>query len=376
MYITGIGRTKFGILRESLPELAYAAISAALSDAEMEVGQLDAIFAGNFCGGPTQSQLHINAMIADILPDSHIPIIRIETACASGGAALYQALISLSRFNNVMVVGMEKLNIESVKATTAIAMAADRLHDQAEGLTFPASYALIAQQHMLRYGTELNDLALIALKNHENANLNEFAHFYNTDIDINKIIMSPVVCPPLRLYDCAPLSDGACAVVISKTKRTVQDVKVIASSCATGNLSLTRSKDITSFPAVKIAAQDAYKQAGLSPKDIDIFMVHDCFTIAEITAMEDIGICSPGESKYLVREGRTKINGDIPVNTDGGLKADGHPIGASGLAQVFEVVTQLRTEAGKRQVEKASVGLTHNVGGIGGTAVIHIFRKD
>ncbi|MBI5676298.1 MAG: thiolase domain-containing protein [Nitrospirae bacterium] len=376
MYITGIGRTKFGVLRQSLPELSYAAISAALSDAEMEVGQLDAIFIGNFCGGPTQSQLHINALIADILPVSHIPIIRIETACASGGAALYQALISLSRFNNVMVVGMEKLNVESVKATSAIAMAADRLHDQAEGLIFPASYALIAQQHMLRYGTELDDLAFISLKNHENANLNEFAHFYNTDIDINKIIRSPVVCSPLRLYDCAPLSDGASAVVVSKTKRRDRDVKVIASSCATGNLSLTNTKDITSFPAVKIAVLDAYKQADLSPKDIDIFMVHDCFTIAEIIAMEDIGICKPGESKHLVREGRTKINGDIPVNTDGGLKADGHPIGASGLAQVFEIVKQLRSEAGNRQVKNASIGLTHNVGGVGGTAVIHIFRKD
>ena len=375
MYITGIGRTKFGILQESLPELAYAAISAAIDDAKMELAELDAIFVGNFVGGPTQGQLHMNALIADILPDVHIPIVRIETACASGGAALYQALISLGRFENVLVVGLEKLNVEMVKATTAIAMAADRLHDQAEGLIFPASYALIAQQHMLRYGTKHEHLAMVSLKNHENANLNEFAHFFNTDIDLNIIMKSPMVCPPLRLYDCAPISDGACAVIVSKDKRGDRDVEVMASSCATGNLSFAKTDDVTSFPAVKIAAHEAYEQAGLTPADIDLFMVHDCFTIAEIIAMEDLGICKPGESMFLVREGRTKINGDIPVNTDGGLKADGHPIGASGLAQVYEIVSQLRSEAGKRQVKNANIGLSHNVGGVGGTAVIHIFRK-
>ncbi len=375
MYITGIGRTKFGFLEETLPELAYVAISAALKDAEMALEEIEAIYVGNFCAGPTQNQLHLNSLISDILPGVDKPIIRIETACASGGAALYQALLALSRFNNILVIGLEKLNIDPLQAATAIAMAGDRTIDQTEGLIFPASYALIAQQHILRYGTNTDDLTLVSLKNHENANLNEYAHFYNTDIGFKYISESPVVSTPLRLFDCAPLSDGASAVVLSGTKRKEGDIRVIASSLATGNLSLINTKDITSFPAAKKAAHNAYQQAGLTVKDIDVFAVHDCFTIAELVAMEDLGICGPGESASLVREGRTKIKGDIPVNTDGGLKADGHPIGATGLAQVFEIVTQLRGLAGKRQVENAGVGLTHNVGGVGGTAAIHLFER-
>jgi acetyl-CoA C-acetyltransferase len=375
MYITGIGRTKFGILQETLQEMAYMAISAALQDAEMALEEINAIYIGNFCAGPTQSQLHINALIADILPGLQIPMIRVETACASGGAALYNALIALSRFDNILVLGLEKLSIESLKATTAISMAGDRFIDQREGLIFPASYALIAQQHMLKYNTKSEDLGLVALKNHQNANLNKDAHFYNTDIDINKILESPIVCSPLKLFDCSPLSDGACAAILSNHKRTKRDIEVIASSLATGNLAFTNSKDITSFPAVKKAAFDLYQQASLSPNDIDIFMVHDCFTIAELVAMEDLGICKPGESIYYVRDGRTKIDGDIPINTDGGLKADGHPIGASGVAQIHEIVFQLRGEAGERQIKNASIGLTHNVGGVGGTAALHIFRR-
>jgi len=376
MYITGIGRTKFGILKETLQEMAYTAIFSALEDADMDLEEINAIYIGNFCAGPTQSQLHINALIADILPGLQIPIIRVETACASGGSAFYNALISLSRFNNILVLGLEKLSIDTLKAATAIAMAGDRFIDQMAGLIFPASYALIAQQHMLKYKTNLDDLGLVSLKNHQNANLNEYAHFYNSDIDIHKIMESAIICSPLKLLDCSPLSDGACAVILSKYKRRDRDIKVIASSLATGNLAFTNTKDITTFPAVIKAAIDVFQQANLTPKDIDIFMVHDCFTIAELVAMEDLGLCKPGESIHFVRDGRTKLDGDIPINTDGGLKADGHPIGASGLAQIYEVVVQLRAEAGKRQVKNATSGLTHNVGGVGGTAAIHIFRRE
>jgi acetyl-CoA C-acetyltransferase len=376
MYIIGIGRTKFGVLNETLPELAYKAMSAALNDANISAKDLGAIYVGNFCSGPLQNQLHLNSLVSSLLPELRIPIVGIETACGSGGAALYQALISLAKFKFVMVLGVEKMsNIPSAKVTLNISAAGDRKLDQDEGLTFPANYALIAQQHMLKYGTTLDDLALVSLKNHENGNLNEFAHFYYKKVDMEMIRNSPIICSPLRLFDCSPISDGAAALIVSREKRSDRDIEVIASALATDYISPAQRKDLTSFKAVKIAANEAYSQAKINAWDIDIAEVHDCFTIAELIAMEDLGLCKVGESKNFIREGRTKIDGDIPINTNGGLKAEGHPIGASGVAQVYEVVTQLRGEAGERQVKNPEIGLTHNVGGIGGTAVIHIFRR-
>lgn len=376
MYITGIGRTKFGILNETLPELIYKAMVSAMKDANLLIKDIDTIYVANFCSGPIQNQLHLNSIIASLLPKTNIPIIRIEAACASGGVALYQALISLAKFRRIMIVGVEKMsNVDSSKVTGSISAAGDKILDQTEGLTFPASYALIAQQHILRYGTTLDDLSLVSLKNHENGNLNEFAHFYYKKVDIEMIKNSRIVCSPLRLFDCAPISDGASALVVSREKISARDVKVIGSSMATDSISPAQRKSLTSFNAVKIAVKEACSQANISVHSIDIAEVHDCFTIAELIAMEDIGFCKPGESKDYAREGRTRLDGDIPINTDGGLKADGHPIGASGIAQVYEIVTQLRGEAGKRQTKNPEIGLVHNIGGIGGTAVIHILKR-
>lgn len=376
MYVTGIGRTRFGVLSESLAQMAYEAMHKSLEDGGMSVKDLDAIYVANYVGGPFQSQLHINSLVASLLPNTWIPVIRIEAACAAGGSALYQALLSMGRFKNVMVLGMEKMTgMDAQESARNIAMAGDRILDQKEGLIFPASYALAAQQHMLKYGTTTDDLALVAYKNHKNANLNPFAHFYDKKVDLPTIKNSPIVCSPLRLYDCSPISDGACALIVSKEKRTARDIKVVASSMSTGCISLAQRKDVTSFKTAKIAAKEAYSIAGLGPKDIDLAEVHDCFTIGELMAMEDLGFCEPGESKDFLRDGRTDLTGELPVNTDGGLKADGHPIGATGVAQIFELVTQMRGEAGKRQVEKAKIGLAHNIGGIGGTAVIHILRR-
>ncbi|MFH1897598.1 MAG: thiolase domain-containing protein [Candidatus Desantisbacteria bacterium] len=376
MYITAIGRTKFGILNETLPKLAYKAMLSALEDSNLLIRDIDAIYVANFCSGPFQNQLHLNSLISSLLPGLRIPIIRIETACASGGSALYQALISLTKFKTIMVVGVEKMsNVDPTKATMNISAAGDKMLDQNEGLTFPASYALIAQQHMLKYGTTLDDLSLVSLKNHENGNLNEFAHFYHKKVDMEMIRNSPVICSPLRLFDCSPISDGAAALIVSRERRSYRDIKIVASALATDYISPAQRRDLTSFNAVKIATNEAYSQAKIHAQDVNIAEVHDCFTITELIAMEDLGFCKPGESKNYVREGRTKLNGDISINTDGGLKADGHPIGASGVGQVYEVVTQLRNEAGERQVKNLEIGLTHNIGGIGGTAVIHIFRR-
>lgn len=377
MYVTGIGRTKFGISNKTISELAYVAMVKALEDSNTSIKSIDAIYISNFVSGPSQNQLHLNSVISSLLPELKIPIITIEAACAAGGSALYQALISLSRFKNVMVLGIEKMTgVNNMINTKNVAMAGDRIIDQNEGLIFPASYSLCAQQHMLKYGTTLDDLALISLKNHNNANLNSLSHFYYKSVNLEMIKNSPIVCSPLRLFDCCPLSDGAAALIISKNKEKDGDVEIIASSMATDCISLAQRKDITSFMATKKAAKEAYKQARIKSNDVDVAEVHDCFTIAELIAMEDLGFCKAGESKHFIRDERTSLHGDIPINTNGGLKADGHPIGATGVAQIIEIVTQLRGKAGKRQVDNAEIGLTHNIGGVGGTAVIHILKKE
>lgn len=376
MYVSGIGKTKFGILNASLPELAYSAMSKAVEDSGINAENIDAIYIGNFLGGSFQNQLHLNSIVASLLPKNKIPIVRMESACASGGAALHYALEGMHKFENVLVLGIEKMSDASTSnAAKYIGAAGDRILDQAEGLIFPANYALIAQQHMLKYGTTSNDLALVALKNHENANLNENAHFYSKKVNLEMIENSPMVCSPLRLYDCSPITDGAAALVISKERKGARDLEIIASAFTADTISLAQRNDATAFDAARRAAESAYKQAGIGAQDVDFAEVHDCFTIAEMVAMEDLGFCKKGESKELIRNGATKLNAELPINASGGLKASGHPIGATGVSQICEIAIQLRGEAQKRQIKGANnIGLAHNVGGIGGSCAVHILR--
>lgn len=377
MYIRGIGKTKFGILDKSLPQLMHEAMTKAVQDSGISINEIEAVYVGNFLGGVLQNQLHLNSVVSSLMPGLNIPVIRIETACASSGAALHQAIIALSRYKNMLVIGVEKMNgVEGPLLTKGISAAGDVMLDQEKGAIFPAKYALIAQQHMKKYGTTMDDLALVALKDHENANLNKDAHFYHKKVDMEMIKRSQIVCSPLRLFDCSPVSDGAAALVVSREKKSKRDIKITASSLKTDTISLSQRKDLTTFRAARLAAADAYRQAGITAKDIDVAEVHDCFTIAELVAMEDLGFCRPGQSKELVRKGETRLSGSIPIGTGGGLKANGHPIGASGASQICEIVTQLRGEAGKRQVKNAKTGLAQNIGGVGGTCVIHILKKD
>lgn len=376
MYISGVGKTKFGILNKSIPELAYEAMMKALEDSGQSINNINMVYVGNFAGGPLQNQLHLNSLIASLLPGLNIPIIRIETACASSGAALFQAGFMLQKFDNVMIIGVEKMtNVNIHDATKGIGSAGDLILDQKDGLIFPASYALIAQQHMLKYGTTDDDLSLISLKDHNNANLNELAHFYGKEVTMELIRNSPIVCSPLRLFHCSPLTDGAAALIVSKEKKSDRDIKITGSALATDTISLTQRKDVTSFLATRIAAKQAYEQAGIKPSQVDVAHVHDCFTIAEAIAMEDLGFCEKGKSKVMIRNGETMLDGPLPIGTDGGLKANGHPIGATGASQIYEVVQQLRGEAGKRQVKGAEIGLAQNIGGVGGTCTIHILKK-
>ncbi|MDY9922727.1 thiolase C-terminal domain-containing protein [Methanobacterium sp.] len=373
MYITGIGRTKFGNLSESLPELAYEAIYASIIDSNLSIKDIDCIIVSNFLGGPLNGQLQLNSMVASLLPDIHIPIFRIETACASSSIALNQSIALLHNFNNIMVVGVEKMTSDLMMGPTeAIAMAADKEFDLSNGLIFPASYALIAQQYMRRYGISHDVLERVSYINHKNANLNPFAHFYHKDVTIEMIKNSPMVASPLNLFDCSPLSDGAVSVIVSNQKRSDRAVKILSSNFVTDSISLTQRKDLTSFKAVKIASKNAYKESAVSPRDVDVLEVHDCFTISELIALEDLNFCKSGQASQLICEGYTSRNGELPVNTDGGLKANGHPIGATGLAQIYEVVTQIRGEADERQIDGVEMGMTHNVGGVGGTAAVTI----
>ncbi len=376
-YVIGVGKTKFGKINKSLPELAYEAMVATVTDAGISVEEVGAIFVGNFGAGLFNGQLHLGAMVASLLPGMTIPVIRMEAACASGGAALFSGVMALKKYKKVLVLGLEKMNqSSSFENSKSISLAGDYLYDYGEGLLFPAAYALMAQAHMKKYGSSLDDLARVSLKNHKNANLNPKAHFYEKKVNMEMIKSSVVVASPLRLFDCSPISDGAAAVVLSLEREGKRSVKILASSLVASYLSLSQAKSLVSIESTRLVAKQAYKQAGIGPKKVDLAEVHDCFTIAELLAMEDLGFYEPGEAKELIRKGETKLSGSLPINTGGGLKGGGHPLGATGVSQVIEVVNQLRGEAGKRQVKKARVGLTHNVGGTGGTCVIHILAKN
>lgn len=373
MFIRGVGRTKFGILSQSLQEMAYEVILGSLEDAELSIMDIDAIIISNFLGGPLNSQLHLNSVIASLLPDINIPILRVETACASSSIALKQAMYSLQDYENVMVLGVEKMTSDSmIGQTESIQMAADKYLDQSQGLIFPANYALIAQQYMLKYSIGHELLETVSYINHQNANLNPLAHFYYKKVNMEMIKKAPIIATPLTLFDCSPVSDGAAGLIVSKKRSSDRDVEILSSQFITDSISLTQRNNFTSFKAAKIASKNAYKDAGVTSKDVDILEVHDCFTISELVALEDLGFCSPGEAKELIMNDEILRDGSIPVNMDGGLKANGHPIGATGLAQIYEVVTQLRGEAGKRQVDDVQVGMTHNIGGIGGTAAVTV----
>jgi len=373
MYIIGAGRTKFGELDASLEGLAYEAVSRAIDDSGVSIRDIEAIYISNFLGGPVNGQLHLNSMMSSLIPGCNIPIVRVETACASGSSAMNQAIIALRKFSNILVLGVEKLSGPSlIPQIDAIAMAENRTIEKENGLIFPAAYALIAQQYFKKYGISHEVLEQISFINHRNANRNPLAHFFQKNVTMDMIRSSRMVSTPLNLFDCSPLSDGAAAIVITDKKKTDRDIKILSSQIATDTISIPERKDLTTFKATKIAAKKAYAEACLTPKKIDLFEVHDCFTIGELIALEDLGLCEHGSACHLVEEGRISIEGDFPVNTDGGLKANGHPIGATGIAQIYEIVTQIRGEADQRQVVDAEYGLAQNIGGIGGTCGITI----
>ncbi|KAA0008445.1 MAG: thiolase domain-containing protein [Thermoplasmata archaeon] len=381
--IIGVGITKFGELWDkSFRNLISEAGTKAILDAGIEGKEIDALFVGSMSPGRFVGQEHVGALVADSsgLHVMNIPTTRVENACASGGLALRQAYISVaSGMHDIVVVGgVEKMtDVIGGEATDILAMAADQEWEAFFGVTFPALYAMIARRHMHEYGTTREQLAEVAVKNHDNGLLNPNAHF-RRKITVDSVLNATMVADPLTVLDCSPISDGAAALVLApldKAKQyTDKIVKISGSGQASDSLALHGREDICTFKATVEAARQAYKQAGVEPKDIDLAEVHDCFTIAEILAIEDLGFVKKGEGGKAAEEGRTRIDGDIPINPSGGLKAKGHPVGATGIAQAAEVTLQLRGEAGKRQVKDAEIGLTHNIGGSGATCVVHILE--
>ncbi|RLG57662.1 MAG: thiolase domain-containing protein [Hadesarchaea archaeon] len=380
--IIGVGLTKFGELWDvSFRQMMIEAGARALEDAKIDGKQIDAMYVGNMSAGQFIRQEHISSLIADHAGLVPIPSTRVEGACASGGLALRQAVIAVASgiHDFVVAAGIEKMtDILSGQATGALATAADQEWEVFVGATFPALYALMARRHMYEFGTTEEQMAMVAVKNHQNACLNPCAQ-YHTKITVDSVLKSPPVTLPLKLLDCSPITDGAACVILAPAEKarkfTDTPILVAGTGQASDSISLHSRASLTSLRAAREAAKMAYKASGIEPKDVDLAEVHDCFTIAEIIAIEDLGFCKKGEGGKVTQEGETAIGGRIPVNTSGGLKGKGHPVGATGIAQAAEIVQQLRGEAGKRQVKGAEIGLTHNVGGSGGTAVVHIFRR-
>jgi acetyl-CoA C-acetyltransferase len=382
--IIGVGCTKFGERWDvSLRDMIAEAGVLAIDDSNLVGEQIDALYVGNMSGGRFVEQEHIGALIADCagLSRLHIPSTRVEAACASGGLALRQGVLAVaSGYHDIVIAaGVEKMtDVSSGTAADALAAAADREWECFFGATFPALYAMMARLHMRRYGTTHDQMAQVAVKNHHHGCLNPIAQ-YQMEITLDDVSSSSMVSDPLHILDCSPISDGAAAVVLAPTEvaRRFADtpVRIVGSGQASDTLALHDRRDITTLDATVHAARSAYAQAGIEPKDIDVAEVHDCFTIGEILAIEDLGFVEKGLGGKATEEGMTALGGRLPVNTSGGLKACGHPVGATGIKQAYEIALQLRGEAGKRQVEDAEFGLAHNVGGSGGTALVHIMSR-
>ncbi len=382
--IIGAGCTRFGERwDDSLRDLVVETGIRALEDANVSGEEIDGLYVGNMSGGRFVEQEHIGALICDCagLSRLHVPSTRVEAACASGGLALRQGVLAVaSGYSDVVIAaGVEKMtDVTGGVAADALAAAADREWECFFGATFPALYAMIARLHMHRYGTIREDLAEVAVKNHFNGSKNPISQ-YQMEVTVDKVLNSPLVSDPLRVLDCSPITDGASAVVLAPTeeakKYTDSPIRILASAQGSDTLALHDRRDITTLDASVFAARRAFSMAGLEPKEVDLAEVHDAFTIGEIVAIEDLGFFDKGDGGRATREGLTAIGGEIPINTSGGLKACGHPVGATGIKQAYEMVLQLRGEAGKRQVEGAKVGLTHNVGGCGGTAIVHIMSR-
>lgn len=380
--IIGVGLTKFGEhWDKSLRDLVVEAGAKAVEDAGLEGKEIQAIYGGCMASGRFIGQEHIGALIADHLGMNPVASTRLEAACASGSVALRAGYLAVASgmYDVVAVGGVEKMTeVSTEDAAIALGGAGDQEWELFMGATFPALYGLMARRHMNDYGTTEEQMALCSVKNHLNGSKNENAQFRN-EITVEDVMNSGYISTPLKLLDCSPISDGAGAVILCASEKAKQyckePVEIAGSGQASDSIALAERKSMTELNATREAAAQAFKQAKLSPKDIQAAEVHDCFSIAEILAIEDLGFFKKGTGGKATEEGETQLNSGLSVNTSGGLKACGHPVGATGVKQVVEATLQLQGRAGNRQVADLQHFLTHNVGGSGATAVVHILKR-
>jgi acetyl-CoA C-acetyltransferase len=378
--VIGVGMIKWGELwKKSIRDLFVESALKAIEDAGVD--RIDSMYVGCMSSGLFVGQEHLGGVMADYLGVTPIPSTRIESACASGGVAFRQGFIEVASGMSeiVLVGGVEKMtDVGGGGATYALATAADQEYEVYNGVTFPGLYAMMARAHMAKYGTTRDQLAQVAVKNHDNGFNNPNAQ-YRMKITVDKVKNAVMIADPLTILDCSPITDGAAAVVICPVetarklgKRPI--VRIAGSGQASDTIAIHQRKDLTYLGATEVAAKKAYEMAGVGPSDIDLAEVHDCFTIAELCAIEALGLVEKGKGGPATEKGETAIGGRIPINTSGGLKSKGHPVGATGVAQIVELTEQLRGQSGPRQVKGARRGLAQNMGGTCASAAVHILE--
>ena len=379
--VAAIGQTAFGAFPDrNLRPLAVEAGQKCLANGHISPAQIESFYLGNFAGPEFVGQNHLAPYVSTALGIMDAPATRIEAACASSGSAFFHAWseVASGLYDLVMVVGVEKMtSLPTPRVSEILAAAGDCAGEIRAGSTFASLFAMIARRHMHDFGTRKEHLAAVAVKNHANGALNPNAHMRKV-ITLEQAMAGKPIAEPLNLYDCSLVSDGAAAVILAPLERagefTEKPVRILGIAQASDYVALDQKADITTFPAVRRAGERAYHMAGVAPRDIEFAELHDCFTIAEIIAYEDLGFAPRGEGGPYAAEGHTTRLGERPVNTSGGLKAKGHPVGATGVAQICELTQQIRCEAGPRQVARHSLGLAENLGGSGATCVVSILR--
>jgi acetyl-CoA C-acetyltransferase len=380
--VAGVGMTPFGQSPDRTGrELFEESAKKAFDDAGVGPDAVEELFFGNFMGEFAENQGHQGPLAADMAGVS-APATRVDSACASSGAAVR---MGVNRVRNgdvdvVMVGGAERMsNLSTPEGTEALAAAADAMWESRAGLTFPGAYALMAMRYFEEYGGDREDLAHVAVKNHENALENDLAQFQR-EVSLDDVLEAPDVCSPFGLYDCSPISDGASAAVFVSESYAEEhgldaNIAITGTGQGSDSLALQDRDSMTRTKAAERAGEQAYEDAGIAPSDVDVAEVHDCFTIAEPIALEALGFYEPGEAIYAAKNGETTRDGDLPVNLSGGLKAKGHPVGATGGAQISEMTKILRGDhVNSDAVPDAEIGLTHNAGGTVASCVVNILE--
>jgi acetyl-CoA C-acetyltransferase len=379
--IIGASTTPFGELDAGVTELGSQAVAHAMDDGGVGQGEVDAVYIGNFVAGILEGQGTVGPIITDEVGLTGVPAMSVEGACASSGIAFRQAYnaVATGIHDTVIAGGVESMtDADTPEFTRALGSAAHQRTEGTSGLTFPGFYGIYLDRYLHEYDATRQQIAQVAVKNRANGASNPRARFQE-EVNVETVLNSAPVADPLRLYDCCPAADGAAAVVLTASEHaksfTDRPVNVLASAHSSGPNATHRYEDLTTLDATVTAANQAYIDAGVEPDDIDVIELHDCFTPAEVGDAEDLGLFQKGEAAQATSEGKTAVDGSYPINPSGGLLAKGHPVGATGVGQIYEVRRQL-LENHENQVENPRLGLTHNAGGSGVVCTVTILERD